>query len=396
MIHNIITVYLCYFDINFFVKIDIKTMSLIISLQSSINKIMSYNKNIIDLFGKLIKQMEAEYLNAEVEGDMKEANSHKFRINQTKKVLKIIKTLDFDIKHVDDVDGIPGIGAGSKKRIAEILDRNDLSELKNKYTEDKQNVINSIQELEGIIGVGDKLAKKFVTEYKIRSIPELKKAIKKGDIEVNDKIKLGLKYYGVVDNVIPRKEITQTEKYLKKIIKGIDKNIELTICGSYRRGKSTSGDIDVLIVHPDLDTLSKAKNPTKYDLPDYLKLFVEKLTKEQFILDHMTDKNYITKYMGFSKFGDNPVRRIDIRLIAYDSLPTALLYYTGPYELNTYMREEAIKRNMKLNEYGLYKILTDGKEKMIKITSEEDVFEKLGMDYLDPIEREQFSSGNKR
>lgn len=357
---------------------------------------MSHNKKILEFFAKLIKQMEAEYLNAEVEGDMKEANSHKFRIAQTKKVIKIIKSLDFEIKSANDVDGIPGIGAGSKKRIAEILESNELSELKNKYDDDKQSVINSIQELEGIIGVGDKLAKKFVTEYKIRSITELKKAIKKGDIEVNDKIKLGLKYYGIINNTIPRKEIISMEKYLKKIANKIDKKLELTICGSYRRGKSTSGDIDVLIVHPDLDTMSVAKNPSKYNLPDYLKLFVEKLTTDGIILDHMTDKNYVTKYMGFSKFLDNPVRRIDIRLIAYDSLPAALLYYTGPYELNTYMREEAIKRSMKLNEYGLYKILPDHTEKIIKIKSEEDIFEKLGMEYLTPVEREDFSTGNKR
>lgn len=354
------------------------------------------NEKIIELFTKLIKQMEAEFLNAEVEGDMKEANGHKFRIAQTKKVLKILKTLDFEIKSEKDVDGIPGIGAGSKKRIAQILESNDLPELKNKYDDQKQNVINSIQELEGIIGVGDKLAKKFVTEYKIRSIKELKTAIKKGDIEVNDKIKLGLKYYGVVDNVIPRKEIEQTEKFLKKIVKKIDKNLELTICGSYRRGKKVSGDIDVLIVHPDLDTMAKAKNPLKYKLPDYLKIFVTDLTEKGFILDHMTDKNYSTKYMGFSKLDDNPVRRIDIRLIAYDSLPAALLYYTGPYELNTYMREEAIKRSMKLNEYGLYRIKSDGSERLIETESEEEIFEKLGMDYLTPEQREKFSSGNKR
>ena len=355
-----------------------------------------FNERIIELFNKLVKQMEAEYLNAEVDGDVAEANSHKFRIAQTKKVLKILKTLDFEIKSANDVNGIPGIGAGSKKRIAEILDSDNLPELKNKYDKSKQNIIDSIQELEGIIGVGDKLAKKFVTEYKIRSIKELKSAIKKGNIEVNDKIKLGLKYYGVVDNVIPRKEIEITEKYLNKVANKIDEKLELTICGSYRRGKKVSGDIDVLIVHPDLDTMSIAKNPLKYNLPDYLRIFVKKLSKEKFILDHMTDKNYNTKYMGFSKFKENPVRRIDIRLIAYNSLPTALLYYTGPYELNTYMREQAIKRDMKLNEYGLFKIKSDGSEKMLKINSESDVFKKLGMDYMTPEERESFSSGNKR
>jgi DNA polymerase/3'-5' exonuclease PolX len=70
-----------------------------------------------------------------------------------------------------------------------------------------------------------------------------------------------------------------------------------------------------------------------------------------------------------------------------------MLYFTGPYELNTVMRYAAKKRGMLLNEYGLYKIDEKGNKTTLKMTSEEDVFKALGMSYLTPTEREAFSTG---
>lgn len=352
------------------------------------------NANIIEQFDLLIKQMNAEYLNAEVEGDTKEMVRHRFRIQQTKKALSIIKKIDFKIEDADDLTGFQGIGPGTIKRIKEILETSHLSELKAKYSVKKQKKIDSIQELTKIIGVGDKLAKKLVVDHKIKSINDLKKAIKNKKIEVNDKIKLGLKYYGIVKGNIPREEIKDTEKMLRKEAHILDSDLNIIICGSYRRQKPTSNDIDMLIYHPkvlsmkDIIGVSKSK-----DKKSYLEMFVDKLTEMGYLTDHMTDKNYRMKYMGFFQYKNYEVRRLDIRLVPYPSLPTAMLYYTGPFELNTYMRKEAIKRHMLLNEYGLYKVDSNDIRTPIKITSEADVFDKLGLDYLTPKQREKFSAG---
>ncbi len=199
----------------------------------------------------------------------------------------------------------------------------------------------------------------------------------------------------MVKGNIPRKEITEVGKYLEKEAHKIDPELEIMICGSYRRGKATSGDIDVLMYHPDVITTKQIMNPKKYKLDSYLEIFVDTLTDEGFLLDNMTDKNYNIKYMGFAKYKKSPVRRIDIRYIPYASLPTAMLYFTGPYELNTIMRSAAKKRGMILNEYGLYTIdeKTGETKAPVKINSEADVFEALGMDYLTPEERESFSTG---
>lgn len=351
------------------------------------------NANIIQQFNLLVKQIEAEYLNAQVENNVKEINMHKFRLQTVKKILSILRKLDFEVTHSDDLKGIPGIGEGTRKRVQEILDTGSLSELKNKYDKKKQSTIDSIQELAKIIGIGSKTAKKLVTKYNIRSIDELKAAIKKGKIDVTDAVKLGLKYYGVLEGNIPRKEIQQIEKYLVKEVQKIDPKLEIMICGSYRRGRAAVGDVDVLMYHPDVKTSKQVTDPKKYGFEPYLEELVNNLTQQGFLLDNLTNDDYRIKYMGFCKYKNNPVRRIDIRFIPYNSLATAMLYFTGPYELNTIMRNAAKKRKMLLNEYGLYRVDAEGIKTPVKITSEADVFEALGMEYLTPEERESFNTG---
>ena len=95
----------------------------------------------------------------------------------------------------------------------------------------------------------------------------------------------------------------------------------------------------------------------------------------------MTDKKIETKYMGFSKYKNNPVRRIDIRYIPYSSYHSALLYFTGSGDLNKKMRQIAKNKGYKLSEYGLFKLSDNSK---VKITSERDVFKILEMEYLPP------------
>lgn len=351
------------------------------------------NAKIIEQFNLLIKQIQAEYLNARVENNIKEMTMHKFRLQSTKKALSAIRNLDFEIVDSSDVDGIPGIGKGTVKRIEEILEKGVLSEIKDKYDKKKQAIIDGIQELEKVIGIGSAIARKMVTQHNIRNVADLKKAIKNKKIKVSEAIQLGLKYYGVVEGNIPRKEIATIEKYLVKEAQKIDSELDIMVCGSYRRGKKTSGDVDLLMFHPDVKTMQHIRQPEKFKLESYLELFVDTLTEQGFLLDNLTDKDYHMKYMGFCKYKNNPVRRIDIRFVPYKSLPTAMLYFTGPYELNTAMRTAAKKRDMILNEYGLYKIDEDGVKTPVRIKSEEDVFEVLGMDYLTPEERESFSTG---
>lgn len=363
------------------------------------------NENIIKQFKLLIKQINAEITLAKIENQLKEQTMHKFRLVAIKKVLNILEQLDFEITDVVDVAHIPQFKKGTLDRIAEILETGTLSELKEKYDEnkEKQKKIEDIQkkeegkhisesavnELTKVIGIGEKTAKKIITDYGINSVKALRQAIKAKKIKVSESIRMGLKYHDIYKKNIPRAEITLIEKYLKKVAHKIDPGLKIIICGSYRRGKPTSNDVDLLLYyHNEADPKETASNKT-----EYLDALLEVLTKNKFIVDSITYKKINKKYMGFCKYEQNPVRRIDIRFVSYADLPTAMLYFTGPYELNRIMRSAAIKKNMKLNEYGLYSQTPEGKFKKIRVREEKDVFKKLDMAYLTPEKRESFNTG---
>lgn len=341
------------------------------------------NSKIISEFDGLVKQINYDLNNSKTNA---EKNKNLFRLRQIKNALKIIKKHKTQIMHGSDLKDIKGIGKGIMKRIDEILEKGFLSEvsLNNK----KEDLNKIVDELEQVIGIGRKTAIKFAS-IGIKSVEDLRKKVMDGEIKVNYEIKLGLKYYGKYSTEIPRKEIDKTDKYLQKVVKKVDKELELVICGSYRRGKLISHDIDLLIYHNKIKKMEQITD----DENNYLVQFVNELKKDIFLLDDMTHKNYITKYMGFSKLCSRgksyPIRRIDIRFFPMESYYTALVHFTGSGELNKKMRQKAIKQGYKLNEYGLFKKtgVDKIKYKKINISSEKDIFDKLKMTYLEPNER---------
>jgi len=345
------------------------------------------NSQIISEFEKLIAfyKNEADKLNKS--DDLKSITANTFRIRQLRNVVSILSKYSekITLKNYQELKELDGIGAGTIQRVKEILETGKLAELES-FTDTNGDKEKSINELEEIVGVGRVKALEFYNQG-ITTVKMLKQKIKKGEIEINEKIELGLKYYGKYKTNIPRKEIDKVYKILTKVINTVNKEIKLTednkyifeVCGSYRREKTTSGDIDVLISK--IGTTEKTKDSTS------LELFVNKLKEKiktngdkPLLIDDITDKNFETKYMGFAKYKDNPVRRIDIRYVAYDSYYSALLYFTGSADLNKKMRNIAKSKGLKLSEYGLFK--TDGTK--LKIKSEEDFFKELDMDYIPP------------
>ena len=348
------------------------------------------NSNIVDQFSKLLSYIQMKIKQYKEENNKKEETVNNFRLRQIKNIYNIIKNYpeEITLDNYLELKDIDGIGKGTIDRIKEILETKKLSELDefDKTIDSKKfkNETKVIEELSEIIGVGPAKAKELFDDG-IKGVDDLKKKIKSKKIQVNEKVLLGLKYYGVYKVNIPRKEIDAVYKLLTKVVKKLNEKNNLDdenkyifeICGSYRREKPFSNDIDVL-----LTKLGKT-NPDE----SHLKNFVDKLKKpiksnnnNQLLVDDITDKNIETKYMGFSKFKDNPIRRIDIRYIPYESYNYALLYFTGSADLNKKMREIAKNKNLKLSEYGLF----DEKNKNFKAKSERDIFKKLGMEYLVP------------
>ena len=346
------------------------------------------NQKIIDEFERLIAFIKNQ--NDELSDDQKkEKNKNNFRIRQLSNILSILKKFQNTItkNNLNEIGEMRGVGKSSINRIKEILENGKLSELGD-FVDTKKEKKKSIKELEEIIGVGYAKALELYNQG-ITSVKMLKSKIKKKEIEVNDKVLLGLKYHGVFQENIPRKEIDSVYKLLKKEVTKMNKEFKLTkknqycfeICGSYRREKLTSGDMDILLTKFGTTDKSSKKDNHLERFVNRLKENITGNNKKPLLVDDMTDKNIETKYMGFSKFKNNPVRRIDIRYVPYSSYHSALLYFTGSGDLNKKMRQIAKTKGYKLSEYGIFQI-SDNKK--IKTNSEEDIFKLLDMEYIEP------------
>lgn len=344
------------------------------------------NTKLIQEFEKLQKIIINENKIFKEEGNKKGITTNNFRLKYIYNIIGILKNLDFKITkdNYKDLKDYDGVGKGIITRIEYFLKNGYFEETKD-YKEDKKedNKQNIIDELKLVINIGESIALDLVNKG-ITSVKDLKKKVKKGEIEVNDKIKLGLKYYGIVQENIPRKEIDEYKKIFNIIIdelnKDEDKKYYFEIAGSYRREKPTSGDIDVLFSKKGVKDGKTLKHLSK--IVNKLKSNIKENNNQPLLIDDLTEDGD-TKYMGFSKLKDNFVRRIDIRFIDDKSFHSALLYFTGSYELNKQMRKKAISMGYKLSEYGLFEKVDDEWVK-IKTKSEKDIFKKLGMDYLEP------------
>ena len=409
-----------------------------------------YNLQLKKVFNQLITQKEGQLRHLLQEGPTKrkESSNMGFRLSNFKKAFTIISGFSQEITNGDDLKSIKGIGKGTIRRINEILETGTLAELseqegnndimarpKRKLTTKEKH----INDLQLITGIGPRNAVKLYELKEQISLDKLKKEwksfvskdssndilmleqlgyinmfINKGKLPsvamlhrrrlklleskfsgikylkyLNHHQLVGLKYFDDIESRIPRREIQQIEKILKKECNKINSRLVVVIAGSYRRGKPNSGDVDVLISHPNLKT---NEDITNSDISHLIEL-VNRLTDFGFLVDHLT-KLGRTKYMGICKVSERGLgRRIDVRFVSWMAYTPALLYFTGSKEFNTHMRGVALQKGYTLNEYGIYKLVkVEGKHRRVKgdkvmVNTEKDVFDLLGMTYLEPEQR---------
>ena len=279
------------------------------------------------------------------------------------KAIKELKKLD-SITKLEDVETIPGVGAKIKLKIKEILETGELRAA----TEAKKDLsIDVYQDLLNVYGIGPVKAKELISKHKIKSIADLRQHQEL----LNEKQKLGLKYYEDALERIPREEMEQHEAKIQETIE-----LEATIVGSYRRGLPTSGDIDVLIKIPE--------DFTKKQQKDMLEKIVEQFTEDNYIIDVLAlgDK----KCMAFVSLGEesSKARRLDLLITPESEYPYALLYFTGSDQFNVAFRRYALTKKYSLNEHTMKP--TEGGE-VPNIKTEKDIFDFLGLAYKEPAER---------
>lgn len=129
--------------------------------------------------------------------------------------------------------------------------------------------------------------------------------------------------------------------------------------GSLRRGEETVGDIDILCVADDGETVVRAFT----SLPQVRRVQITGPTKGSVIMGTTHDKEI----------------QVDLRVVPEESFGAALQYFTGSKAHNIRLREMAVKRGWRLNEYGLYQ-----DERILAGDTEEGIYRRFGLPWIPP------------
>ena len=339
------------------------------------------DKGIKPLFSKRIVIIQEDVVaikpikNAEIVKALKElsafltAEGVAFKPRAYEKAALGIEGMEEELAEIYEKDGLkaledlPGVGKGIAERIEELFKTGkvkDLELLRKKYPVK----INEITEVEGI---GPKMALKLYSKLGVKTLADLEKSAKAGKVKniegfgqrTEENILKGIEFVkksgGRFLLGIAMPEIRKIEERLKNL-----KEVErLTVAGSVRRWKETIGDADILVI---------SKNPRP--IMDYFVSMPEVVR----VYAHGETKSAVKIKSGLD---------IDLRVVESESYGAALNYFTGSKDHNVALREIAIKKGLKLNEYGHF----EGK-KMKAGREEVELYEALGMDYIEPEMRE--------
>src|SRR5208337_2926718 len=302
--------------------------------------------------------------------DLLDMQGVQFKPQAYRKAARTIASLPSPIEEVyseGKLDELPGVGVNIAKKIAEIIETGSL-----KYFEElKKNTPIDFESLLAVEGLGPKTVQLLYKKLGIKSLDDLELAAKQHKIRT---IKgLGPK---IEENILDSIDLARRKKervllflalttaetirdQLKKSLTANQNEDEVEVAGSVRRMRDSIGDIDIL---------ASSNEPSG-------------------IADFFTNMSDVRKVLekGETKCSIllNDDVQVDLRLVKPESFGSALMYFTGSKDHNIAMRNIAIKKGYKLNEYGLYKDATQ-----IAGRTETDVYKKLGMDYIPPELRE--------
>lgn len=313
-----------------------------------------HNSEIATILNKLADLLE-------IEGE------NPFRIRAYRTAARVISNLSKNLSDLvaeeADLTEIPGIGERIAEKIKIIVKTHNLPQLK----EVEAHTPAVLSELMRIEGLGPKRVKMLYQKLHIQSTKDLKTAIEKGKVQklkgfgekIQQKINEGIlhvseyeKHYKLCD-VIPI--VDSLCKYLKSA-----KNVKTAECaGSYRRRKEMVGDLDFLVTATkNSDVIEKF---TQYD-------------EVQEVVSKGPTRSTVRLRSGI---------QADLRVVPQISYGAALLYFTGSKPHNIHIRKIALKKGLKINEYGVFK-----DEKRVTGKTEAEIYKKIGLEYIDPELRE--------
>ncbi|XP_029950997.1 DNA polymerase lambda [Salarias fasciatus] len=331
--------------------------------RSSQSKTNNFNKHITDKLEVLAKAYTHQ-------GD-------KWRALSYSKAVNALKSYHKPVTSYQEACQINGIGKRMADKIDEIMESGHLRKL-----DHIGEAVPVLELFSNIWGAGTKTAQLWYQQG-YRTLEDIRTKA-----HLSNAQKIGLKHYDDFLDRMPREEAGEIEKVVREAALALDPGLLAVACGSYRRGKATCGDVDVLITHPD-GTSHKG----------VFSRILQSLHDSGFLTDDLVsheDNGEQKKYMGVCRLPGpgRRHRRLDIIVVPYGEFACALMYFTGSAHFNRSMRALAKTKRMSLSEHSLNKdVVRQGGVKMhggtaLPTLTEKDVFGLLGIPYRLPDERD--------
>jgi DNA polymerase (family X) len=276
----------------------------------------------------------------------------------------ILEAKDIEVIYsVGELQNIPGVGKHIAEKIVEILDTGKLQY----YEKLKKQVRVDIQSLRSIPGLGFRRIKVLYHKLGIKNSADLRKALRERKIRklagfgerseqvLREGLKLGSK------KRFSRRVVEPIVKDMLKRLRKLACVEKVEVAGSFRRGKATIGDIDLLV------------------MSDKSRLVMEAFTKLpniEKVLAKGSTKGVIRISGGL---------QVDLRIVRKLEFGAAYLYFTGSKEHNIALRKLAASKSWILNEYGLF----NKNKKWLAGRTEKEIYTKLKLPYYKPENRER-------
>ena len=300
----------------------------------------------------------------------------RFRINSYRKVARVIGDIPTDVEYLlagGQLAKIPGIGKSSLAKIEEFINTGTISA----HQELLRKIPPELLELLNIPGVGPKGVKAVYEQLKVTSIAELKAVIEDGSLAglpgFGDKkaaaITRGIAFLEKSTGRIRLDQALEASHIVLRFLRDVAGTLKSQTAGSLRRCAETIGDVDILVA------TKKGKGSGKEGGQ-----IIQEFTSAGFVQEVLAAGP--TKGSAIIQAPSAAVH-VDVRVVPQESFGAAAQYFTGSKEHNVRLREIAVKKKLKLNEYGLF----EG-EKIIAGPVEEEIYQKLGIDYVHPLLRE--------
>lgn len=313
-----------------------------------------------------MKNQEISKIFREIANILEIKGENHFRIRAYEKAAQNIESMPEDIEDFvrgDRLKAIPGIGKDLEEKIKEIVSKGSLGYLK----ELKKDIPRGLLDILNIPGVGPKTAKVLYEQLDIRDLVMLERMAHAGRIrnlpgmkeKTEENILRGIEILKRGHDRMDIKTAMDVAGFFIERLKKLKEVKKIDPAGSLRRNKDTVKDIDILI---------SSDKPEK--VMDVFTAFPDV-------------KDIIAKGPTKSSILTNDGIQVDLRIIDADSYGAGLMYFTGSKEHNIKLRQLAIKNDLKLSEYGIFK-----KDKRVAGKTEKEIYKKLGMAYIVPELRE--------